>query len=225
MTEQITLEVQHRSERGTNASRRLRRLEGMIPGVLYGEQGETESVMISDIALNRALQEESVFSQVLNIKLGQDEIPAVVRELQRHPANNRVLHFDLLRISEDHEIQVSVPLHFLNEDTCVGVKLGGGNIARSLTELEIRCLPKDLPEFIEVDMAEVETGHTIHLSDLVLPAGVALAQAHIDDHEHDSPVVSVTTRRGGRVADDEPEAGEEEAEAEAETAAADDSEN
>ena len=218
MTEQITLQVQPRTERGTNASRRLRRLEGMIPGVLYGEKGETESVMISNIELNRALQEESVFSQVLNVKLGKEEIPAVVRELQRHPANNRVLHFDLLRISEDHEILVSVPIHFINEDTCVGVKLGGGNIARSLTELEIRCLPKDLPEFIEVDMAEVQTGQTVHLSDLLLPTGVTLAQAHLQDHEHDSPVVSVTTRRGGRVDDDAPEDLESEAEEESETA-------
>lgn len=202
MTQQITLEAQHRSQRGTNASRRLRRLEGMIPGVLYGAKGETESVMISNIELNSALQEESVFSQVLNIKLGKEEIPAVVRDLQRHPANNRVLHFDLLRISEDHEIHVSVPIRLINEDTCVGIKLGGGNIARSLTELEIRCLPKNLPEYIEVDMADVETGQTIHLSDLVLPEGVALAQALVEGHEHDSPVVTVTTRRGGIIEDE-----------------------
>ncbi len=203
MTDQITLEVQHRSERGTGASRRLRRLQGMIPGVLYGEKTETQAVMISDRALNKALQEESFFSQVLDIKLGEESIPAVVRDVQRHPASHRVLHFDLLRISEDHEIQVSVPLHFLNEESCVGVKVGGGNIARSLTELDIRCLPRHLPEFIEVDLAEVETGQTIHLSDLVLPEGVTLGYAQLGDHEHDSPVVSVTTRRGGKADDEE----------------------
>ena len=206
MTDQITLEVQPRSGRGTNTTRRMRRVEGMIPGVLYGAKGKTESIMISDTELNKALQEESVFSQVLSIKLGKDQIPAVVRELQRHPASNRVLHFDLLRISEDNEIQVSVPLHFVNEDTCVGVKLGGANIARSLTELEVRCLPKDLPEYIEVDLLEIEAGQTIHLSELVLPEGVTLAYAHLDDHEHDSPVVSVTVRRGGQLQDDEEEA-------------------
>ena len=206
MTDQITLEVQPRSGRGTNTTRRMRRVEGMIPGVLYGVKGKTESIMISDTELNKALQEESVFSQVLSIKLGKDQIPAVVRELQRHPASNRVLHFDLLRISEDNEIQVSVPLHFVNEDTCVGVKLGGANIARSLTDLEVRCLPKDLPEYIEVDLLEIEAGQTIHLSELVLPEGVTLAYAHLDDHEHDSPVVSVTVRRGGQLQDDEEEA-------------------
>ena len=205
MTDQITLQVQPRSGRGTSTIRRMRRVEGMIPGVLYGEKGKTESIMISDTVLNKALEEESVFSQVLSIKLGKDQIPAVVRELQRHPASNRVLHFDLLRISEDNEIQVSVPLHFVNEDTCVGVKLGGANIARSLTELEIRCLPKDLPEYIEVDLLEIEAGQTIHLSELVLPKGVTLAYAHLDDHEHDSPVVSVTVRRGGLLTDDEEE--------------------
>ena len=205
MTDQITLEVQPRSKLGTSASRRMRRTRGMVPGVLYGEKGETEPIMISDIELNKALQEESVFSQVLNIKFGKNQIPAVVRELQRHPANSRVLHFDLLRISEDHEIQVSVPLHFINEDSCVGVKQGGGNIARSLTELEIRCLPKDLPEYIDIDLAEVEAGQTIHLSEIALPSGVKLAYAHIEDHDYDSPVVSVTVRRGGQLKEDEEE--------------------
>ncbi|MCY4040031.1 MAG: 50S ribosomal protein L25/general stress protein Ctc [Gammaproteobacteria bacterium] len=213
MSEQITLQLQQRSVRGTNASRRLRRVEHMIPGVLYGEAGDTQSVMISDVEFGKALQEESFFSQVLNAELDGEQIPTVVKDLQRHPASNRVLHFDLLRISEDNEIQVSVPLHFLNEETCIGVKLGGGNIARSITELEIRCLPKHLPEYIEVDLAEVEAGQTIHLSDLSLPEGVEFL--HATDHVHDSPVVSITTRRGGKVDEDEEDADEGDEEQEA----------
>ncbi|MCY4322828.1 MAG: 50S ribosomal protein L25/general stress protein Ctc [Gammaproteobacteria bacterium] len=213
MSEQITLQLQQRSVRGTNASRRLRRVEHMIPGVLYGEAGDTQSVMISDVEFGKALQEESFFSQVLNAELDGEQIPTVVKDLQRHPASNRVLHFDLLRISEDNEIQVSVPLHFLNEETCIGVKLGGGNIARSITELEIRCLPKHLPEYIEVDLAEVEAGQTIHLSDLSLPEGVEFL--HATDHAHDSPVVSITTRRGGKVDEDEEDADEGDEEQEA----------
>ena len=200
MSEQITLQLETRSARGTSANRRLRRVDHMIPGVLYGDAGEAESVMVSDVAFGKALQEESFFSQVLNIELGNHQIPAVVKDIQRHPATSRVLHFDLLRISEDSEIHVSVPLHFLNEETCVGVKLGGGNIARSITELEIRCLPKHLPEFIEVDLAEVESGQTVHLSDLSLPEGVELL--HPADRDHDSPVVSITTRRGGQIQED-----------------------
>ena len=203
MSEQITLELQSRQQLGSRASRRLRRIDHMIPGVLYGEAGDTESVMVSDIDFGKALQEESFFSQVLNVKLDDLQIPAVVKDLQRHPATNRVLHFDLLRISEDHEVQVSVPLHFLNEESCVGVKLGGGNIARSITELEIRCLPRDLPEFIEVDLLEIEAGQTVHLSDLTLPEGVELV--HVADHAHDSPVVSITTRRGGQMDSEEQE--------------------
>lgn len=206
MSEQITLEVQRRSERGTNANRRLRRTLDLIPGVLYGKQGDTESIMISNADLNKALQEESVFSQVLNVKFGKDQIPAVLRDLQRHPASNKVLHLDLLRISEDEEIQVSVPLHFMNEDTCVGVKQGGGNIARSLTELDVRCLPKDLPGYIEVDLEELEAGQTIHLSELVLPKGVTPAYANLGEHEYDLPVVTVSLRRGGLDLDEEEEA-------------------
>ncbi len=217
MSEQITLQLQHRSVRGSSASRRLRRVEHMIPGVLYGETGGTESVMISDVEFGKALQEESFFSQVLNAELDGEQIPAVVRDLQRHPATNRVLHFDLLRISEDNEIQVSVPLRFLNEDICVGVKLGGGNIARSITELEIRCLPKHLPEYIEVDLAEVESGQTVHLSDLSLPEGVAFL--HPTDDAHDSPVVSITTRRGGQIEEDDEVEVEDAAEQEQEEAA------
>lgn len=209
MTEQITLEIQSRTGRGTSASRRLRRTRGMIPGVLYGAKGESKSVMVAATEFNKALQEDSVFSQVLNIKFGEEKVPAVVRELQRHPANDRVLHFDLLRISEDQEIDVSVPIRLVNEDNCVGVKLGGGSIARSLTELAIRCLPKDLPEYIAVDLAEVQTGQTIHMSELRLPEGVVLAQAHL---EHDSPVVSVTTRRGGQLEDEEAQAIEDQTE-------------
>jgi len=217
MSEQITLQLHHRDVRGTNASRRLRRVEHMIPGVLYGETGGTQSVMISDVDFGKALQEESFFSQVLSVQLDSEEIPAVVKHIQRHPASNRVLHFDLLRISEDHEIQVSVPLHFLNEDTCVGVKLGGGNIARSITELEIRCLPKHLPEYIEVDLAEVESGQTVHLSDISLPEGVALL--HPADDTHDSPVVSITTRRGGQIEEDDEMVVEDEVEQQEEEAA------
>lgn len=197
MSEQITLELQARETQGTAASRRLRRVEHMIPGVIYGEAKDAESVMIPDVDFNKALQEESFFSQVLNVKLGKQQIAAVVKDLQRHPASNRVLHFDLLRISEDNEIHVPVPIHFINEESCVGVKLGGGNIARSITELEIRCLPRHLPEYIEVDLAAVEAGQTVHLSDITLPEGVELL--HPADREHDSPVVSVTTRRGGQV--------------------------
>ena len=216
MSEQITLQLQTRNQRGSSATRRLRRVDHMIPGVLYGEAGGTECVMVSDVEFGKALQQESFLSQVLNIEFGKQQVPAVVKDIQRHPATNRVLHFDLLRISEDNEIQVSVPLHFLNEESCVGVKLGGGNIARSITELEIRCLPKHLPEYIEVDLAEVEAGHTVHLSDLVLPQGVELA--HPADQEHDSPVVSVTTRRGGLERDEEEEVDED-------TAAADEQED
>ena len=202
MTDQITLEVHPRNEQGTGASRRMRRVAGMVPGVLYGAKGETESIMIPDAQLNKALQGDSLFSQILNVKLGKKQIPAVVRDLQRHPANDRVLHFDLLRISEDREIQVSVPLRFLNEDACVGVKQGGGNIARTLTELEVRCLPKDLPEYIEIDLLEIEAGQTIHLSEVELPKGVAHANAQIEESEYDSPVVTVTLRRGGLLDED-----------------------
>ena len=176
MSDQITLEAKTRTTPGTTHSRRLRRLDNRIPGVVYGDQKPTVHISVE-------------------LKVGRKKERVLLRELQRHPATERVLHIDFLRVSDDRELQTSVPIHYLNEETCEGVKLQGGVVSKNLTDVEIACLPKDLPEFISVDLADKVVGTSIHLSDLTLPEGVSIvALQHGEDH--DTLVASVHMPRG-----------------------------
>ena len=151
------------------------------------------------------MQQEAFFSQILNVVVDGTGQQVVVRDLQRHPANEKVMHIDFLRVSADRAIQVHIPIHFVDEDKCVGVRLGRGTISHSMIEVEISCLPGDLPEYLEVYMAELDVGQSVHLSDIALPEGVTLpALAHGDDH--DAAVVSVQPPRGGADEDEEEEA-------------------
>ena len=137
---------------------------------------------------------------------------AVIKDLQRHPARPVILHADFQRISEDHNVHMRVPLHFINEEKCLGVKTGGGRILKSLTEIDISCLPKDLPEFIEVDMLEVDVSQSVHLSDISLPEGVK-SMALVHGREGDLAVATVQPPRGGGAQEDgEEEDGAEDAE-------------
>ena len=201
MSDQIELNANSRSDIGKGASRRLRRLSGLVPGIVYGGQNPAVPITVAENELNKAMQEESFFSQILNVKIDGGDQAAVVRDVQRHPASERVLHIDFLRIRADRVIQVSIPIHFLNEESCVGVKMGGGSIQHALTEIEISCLPAALPEFVECDMAEVEVGQVVHLSDIPLPEGVTSVALALGE-DHDSPVATVAAPRGSGAADD-----------------------
>ncbi len=173
---------------GKGAARRLRR-EGMIPAVLYGAGKDTVSIKLDANDVHKRLENEAFFSHILDLKVGSDGTQAVLKALQRDPATDRVIHMDLLRVSSSQEITMHVPLHFVGEETCPGKKAGG--VANHLlVDLEISCLPKDLPEYIEVDMSKMDIGDSLHLSDLVMPEGVTLL-ALAQDTEHDQPVVSV----------------------------------
>lgn len=202
MAEQIVLEVEPRDGTGTGASRRLRREGGMVPGILYGGPDAPAPIALSYRTLARAMQQEAFFSQVLDVALNGEHCQAVLRELQRHPATDRVLHIDLLRIQADRPIQIAVPLRFVNEDKCLGVRLGGGTITRNMIELEVSCLPGDLPEHIEIDLEHLDVGHSVHLSELSMPDGVTIvALAHGADR--DAAVVSVQIPRGGLLDEEE----------------------
>ena len=172
MSDQVELNAEGRSDVGKGASRRLRRLSGRVPGIVYGGGNAAVPITLQENELAKAMQSESFFSQILNVKIDGGDQQAVVRDVQRHPATERVMHIDFLRIRADRVIQVSVPIHFLNEDSCVGVKMGGGSIQHSMNEVEVSCLPAALPEFVELDMAEVEVGGIVHISDIQLPEGV-----------------------------------------------------
>ena len=217
MTEQILIRAERRAELGTGASRRLRRLADKTPGILYGGGLSPVPLAIAYRALGKAMQEEAFFSQILRLQVGEDTQACILREVQRHPATDVVQHIDFLRIREDVPVHMHVPLHFVNEDQCEGVKLGGGRLAHNLVELEVRCLPKDLPEYIAIDVAALTVGQSIHLSDLAMPDGVEIVALALGA-DHDMPVVGVAARRGGSDAD-----AEEGAEDASESSAEDDS--
>ncbi len=215
MSDKITLTAELREDVGKGASRRLRRLGNKVPAIIYGAENEPQTLSLAVNELTKAMEQEAFYSQILDVIVDGKPNAAVVRDLQRNPASGKVLHVDFLRISENRAINVNVPIHFVNEDDCVGVKIGGGNIAHNLTEVEISALPADLPEYIEVDMTDVDTGTSVHLSDLVLPEGVTIV-ALTYGADRDIPVVSVVTRRGGASEEEEldaaADAGEEAAE-------------
>ncbi|MGD8415817.1 MAG: 50S ribosomal protein L25/general stress protein Ctc [Pseudomonadales bacterium] len=213
MSQKIEINAELRSDVGKGASRRLRRSGDRVPGIIYGAEDPPQNLTLNAHELAKAMQSESFFSQIVDVKVDGTSQQAVVRDLQRNPASEKVLHVDFLRISANKPIHVSVPLHFVNEDRCKGVRLGGGTLVHAMTEVEISCLPGDLPEYLEVYMAELDLGEIIHLSDLALPNGVTLVAL---THEDDRAVVSVQAPRGAAEEEEEaaeaaaPEAAEEE---------------
>ncbi|MBT7334021.1 MAG: 50S ribosomal protein L25/general stress protein Ctc [Gammaproteobacteria bacterium] len=195
MSETLNLTAEIRTDMGKGASRRLRRAGLQVPAIIYGAEEAPQTISLKTNELNKAMQQETFYSQILNVIIDGSSTSAVVRDLQRNPATGRVIHIDFLRVSANRALNVNVPLHFINEDKCVGARVNGGSIAHTLTEVEITCLPADIPEFIEVDMENVDVGSSVLLSDLSLPAGVqivALAQSA----EHDATLAAVNAPRG-----------------------------
>lgn len=193
----FTLNATSRDVTGKGSSRRLRRLEGLVPGIVYGGQADPAQISIRHNELVKLLDDEAFYSSVVNLSIeGKDE-SVILKDLQRHPAKPVILHADFQRVDAKVEITVSVPLHFVNEDVCVGVKMQSGSILHEASEVEVRCLPADLPEYIEVDMAEIEAGVTLHLSDLTLPSGVVSTQLALGEG-HDQPIVAVKKPAGGQ---------------------------
>jgi large subunit ribosomal protein L25 len=196
MADRIELKAELRTDVGKGASRRLRRLEDLVPAIVYGAGRDALAVSVPHKDLHKALEDEGFYSRIVTIHIGRDRDQVILKALQRHPAKDRILHADFLRVSMDQAITVRVPLHFIHEDTCIGVKNQGGVISHIETEIEISCLPGSLPEFIEVDMATLEVGDSIHQSNLVLPEGVEIAGTHQAD-DADPTIVSVHAPKGG----------------------------
>lgn len=213
-TEEFELNCSVRTDLGKGASRRLRRLDNNIPAVLYGGDKDPIALTIAHKDIARATENEAFFAHIITLKIGNKKEQAVIKALQRHPARAIILHADFLRVSATHAIIVKVPIHFLNEETCVGVRLGGGNIIRTMNEIEVSCLPKDLPEYIEVDMLEIDLGESVHLSEITLPEGItSVALSHGED-SIDLSIAIVQAPKGIAEEDEELE-GEEGEEAEA----------
>lgn len=202
----FTLSVVVREDAGKGASRRLRRNNG-VPAIVYGGNAEPLSVTAKANELWKALENEAFYNSVITLDVEGKTEQVILKDLQRHPAKDMIWHADFLRVSADSKIKAHVPLHFLNEDSCVGVKIGGGKINHQLTSVDIVCTADHLPEFIEVDLADVELGTVLHLSDLKLPEGVE-SQALSHGPEHDTAVLSVVKPKGSSEDEEETEAAE-----------------
>jgi len=198
--EDFTLDVTRREDAGKGASRRLRREAGQVPAIIYGGSKKPQSITILHKDLLKHLENEAFYSHIISLNVEGASEDVILKDLQRHPAKLQIIHADFLRVDKTKKLSTRVPLHFINEDTCKGVKIQGGAISHNMTDLDISCLPGDLPEFIEVDLLDVELGQIVHISDLSLPTGVeSVALNHGADH--DLAVATVNKPKGS--ADDE----------------------
>jgi len=203
-----TLNASVRHDLGKGASRRLRRANEKVPAIIYGGEQAPQPISVDKTSFYKALEDEAFFSSVINLQVDGKNQQVVVRDLQRHPFKPLVTHADFLRVDATHEVTLRVPLHVVGEETCVGIKDEGGELHVLSNDVEVSCLPKDLPDFLEVNISAVTLGTTLHLSDLNVPAGVTLVElTHGEDH--DNAVLSITKPKvRGTEEDEEGEEGE-----------------
>lgn len=196
----LNITAQKRVESGKAASRRLRRLEGRTPVIVYGN-GEASSLTVFHKDIYKLSQSESFYSQIITIDIEGKKETVVLKDLQRHPAKAIIVHADFQRVNKNTVVHIRVPLHYINEDKCVGVK-AGGKIAHSVTEIDISCAASNLPEFLEIDMQNVELDQIVHLSDIALPTGVSIVElTHGEDH--DAPIASIHTPKGEKASEED----------------------
>ena len=201
MSDKITLNAESRSDLGKGASRRLRKA-GLVPAIVYGGESEPTSINLQHNEFLHQLDNEAIYTQVLSLKLGKNKEDVILRDLQRHPYKQLIMHADFQRINKNTIIHVTVPFHFINEEECHGVKMEGGLLNHLMNETEIMCLPKDLPEFLEVDVADLKLGESLRLSTVKCPEGVEIvALTHGEDH--DTGVAAVHKTRAEVVDEDE----------------------
>lgn len=213
MSVSFELTAEPRTDLKSTASRRLRR-EGKLPGIVYGGDKPPQAVTFDHNDVLTQLKHEAFYSHILTVKLNGSEEKVVLRDLHRHAFKPKLLHIDLQRVSETEKLHVHVPLHFMGEEVAPGVKKGGGIVSHQVIEVEVSCLPKHLPEYIEVDLSHLNVGDAVHLTDLKLPEGVELMALH-RGNEHDTSVATIVVPRATVEAEAAPEA---EAEAEEEEA-------
>ncbi len=207
-----TFDAEIRTDLGKGASRRLRR-EDKIPAILYGADQDPVSLTLDHKKIIVAQENEGFYTHILTLNINGEQVEALVKDMQRHPFKPKVTHIDFLRIKRGQKLHTNIPLHFINEEV---ITKEGNVVAHQATEVEIECLPKDLPEFIEVDVAGMEVGQTLHLTDLKLPAGVALVEL-TKGEDHDQAVVSINAPK--KVVEEEVTATDTTAEGEGEDAA------
>ena len=209
MSEQVNLNAENREVEGKSSSRRLRRA-GSIPAVIYGGKEEPLRISILEKDIAKASEIPGFATQILSVSISGKEQNVIVKEIQRHPATQRVLHADLMRVDPDTKISISVPIRFINEESCVGVKMHGGVISRLINDIDITCLASNLPEYLEVDVESLDIGDSIFLSALNLPEGVEIPALALGE-DRDQAVVSVAEAKILEIEPEvvEPEEGEE----------------
>jgi len=195
---QLEFNANKRDGQGTGASRRLRRT-GRVPGILYGGGAQPQQIDIDHNELFQLLRKEAFYSSVLNANVDGKKEMCLLRDVQRHPYRPVILHVDFQRVDATHKLHQKVPLHFINAEVSPGVKLSGGMVQHVMSDLDVRCLPKDLPAFIEVDLKDITSGHSMHVSHLKLPAGVEAVL-----HKGEDPVVATVIVRGGKAEEETP---------------------
>lgn len=213
------LNAEVRTDFGKAASRRMRREETGVPAVVYGAHEDPVHIVLPVNIIRKALESEAFYSSILTLNIAGKKTKAVIRDIQRHPFKPKVQHMDFLRVSAKEAINMTVPIHFVGEEKAPGVT-EGGVFSHNINELEVRCLPGDLPEFIEINVANMKLDDVIHLSEIKAPKGVEiLAQAEATDHAHDHAVVSLHVPHIAEEPEEELEAAEgEEVAAEGEAA-------
>ena len=223
MTDQIILNADSRERTGTNKAREIRNIDGMVPAIVYGDEKETLNIKLKLNELTKASENELFYTQVLLIKTEGNEEKVVLKELQRDPAKGKFLHADFQRVSRKTKLKVIIPVNFINEEECVGIKIDGGVVAKAIREIEIMCLAGNIPESIDVDIENLNLGDSIRLTEISLPEGSEIPGL---TEETDQMVVSVNAPKAVEedpIIEDELEDGEiSDGEEEAESAETDD---
>lgn len=191
MKQSFTIRAESRAVQGKGASRRLRH-EGKVPAIIYGGKGDAQSIQVVENDLNKNLKHEAFYTAIIDVELGGVTEQAVLKDLHRHPVRNNILHMDLQRVLADVPLRMHVPIHFKGGDVAPGVKTGGGMLEHQQNQVDVECLPKDLPPYIEVDLSAMNVGETLHLSQLVLSEGVIAYQLK---HGRDLPVATIHAPR------------------------------
>ncbi len=189
MTEKFDLIADIREDSGKGASRRLRH-QNKVPAIIYGAGRPPRALTFDHNKVMHELENESFYSSVLNIKVGEKSQAAIVKDVQRHPAKPRIMHLDFQRIVEDQVIRMNVPIHFVGTDVAPGVKEGGGTVSQMRNDVEVVCLPKDLPEYLDLDISELELDGLMYLTDIPLPEGVEIPEL-AQEVEQVQPIVSI----------------------------------
>ncbi len=192
-----TLEAEVRSETGTGASRRLRRAD-KVPAILYGAEKDAVSLTLDHNKVIQAQENEGFYTHILTLNIGGESVEAILKDIQRHPYKPKVTHLDFQRVDATHKIQTKLPVHFIGEDA---ITKQGATVVHQLTEIEVSCLPQQLPEFVEVNVADLEVGSTLHLSDIALPEGVVSVEL-AKGADHDQAVATVNANKSAPAAEE-----------------------